>query len=71
MQHNAEDITQQKFPDVLNIGDMYLPLEYYFDPLDERDGITITVPIVFLNDINLTVIEWGVYGFYMIRLSRY
>ena len=63
MQHNAEDVTQQKFPDVLNIGDMYLPLEYYFDPLDERDGITITVPIVFLNDINLTVIEWGVYGF--------
>ena len=42
MQHNVKDITQQKFPDVLSIGDMHLPLEYYFDPLDERDGITVT-----------------------------
>nr|WP_250635898.1 hypothetical protein [Francisella persica] len=34
MKHNAEDITQQKFSDVLSIGDIHLPLEYYFDPLD-------------------------------------
>lgn len=63
MQHDAKDVTQQKFPDVLAIGDMHLPLEYHFDPLDERDGATVTIPIVFLNDINPSVLEWGVYGF--------
>lgn len=63
MQHDAKEITQQKFPDVLTIVDMHLPLEYHFDPLDERDGATVTVPIVFINDINPTVLEWGVYGF--------
>ncbi|API86343.1 ATP-dependent RNA helicase HrpA [Francisella uliginis] len=63
MQHSAEGITQQKFPDVLAVGDMHLPLEYHFDPLDERDGATVTVPIVFLNDINPSVLEWGIYGF--------
>ncbi|AEE26801.1 ATP-dependent RNA helicase HrpA [Francisella hispaniensis] len=63
MQHDAKEITQQKFPDVLTIADMHLPLEYHFDPLDERDGATVTVPIVFINDINPAVLEWGVYGF--------
>lgn len=63
MQHDAKEITQQKFPDVLTIADMHLPLEYHFDPLDERDGVTVTVPIVFINDINPAVLEWGVYGF--------
>lgn len=63
MQHDAKDVTQQKFPDVLIVGEMHLPLEYHFDPLDERDGATVTVPIVFLNDINPNILEWGVYGF--------
>ncbi|QIW09642.1 ATP-dependent RNA helicase HrpA [Francisella sp. LA112445] len=63
MQHDAKDVTQQKFPDVLAIGEMHLPLEYHFDPLDEKDGATVTVPIVFLNDIGPNVLEWGVYGF--------
>lgn len=63
MQHDAENITQQKFPGTLSISDIHLPLEYHFDPLDERDGATVTVPIIFLNDINPTVLEWGVYGF--------
>lgn len=63
MQHDAKEITQQKFPDVLTIGDMHLPLEYNFDPLDERDGATVTIPIVFINNISSAVLEWGVYGF--------
>ncbi|BCD91436.1 ATP-dependent helicase [Francisella halioticida] len=63
MQHDAKEVTQQKFPDVLAIGEMHLPLEYHFDPLDERDGATVIVPVVFLNDINPNVLEWGVYGF--------
>ena len=63
MQHDAKDVTQQKFPDVLSVGEMHLPLEYHFDPLDEKDGATVTVPIVFLNDINPNVLEWGLYGF--------
>ena len=69
MQHDAKEITQQKFPDVLTIADMHLPLEYHFDPLDERDGVTVTVPIVFINDINPAVLEWGCMVFCMTRLS--
>ncbi|WP_150466583.1 ATP-dependent RNA helicase HrpA [Francisella sp. SYW-9] len=63
MQHDAKDVTQQKFPDALAIREMHLPLEYHFDPLDEKDGATVIVPIVFLNDMNPNVLEWGVYGF--------
>ncbi|QIV95694.1 ATP-dependent helicase HrpA [Allofrancisella inopinata] len=63
MQRDAKDITQHKYPDVLTIGDMHLPLEYHFNPLDERDGATVTLPLIFLNEVNPVVLEWGVYGF--------
>ncbi|KEI35439.1 ATP-dependent helicase HrpA [Francisella sp. W12-1067] len=63
MQRDTKDITQHKYPDFLTIGDMHLPLEYHFNPLDERDGATVTVPLIFLNDVNPVVLEWGVYGF--------
>ncbi|GAB4221825.1 MAG: hypothetical protein Kow0076_0840 [Francisella sp.] len=63
MQHDAKDISPLKFPDVFTLGYIHLPLEYCFDPLDEYDGVTVTVPVIFLNDINPIVLEWGIYGF--------
>ncbi|QLE78843.1 ATP-dependent RNA helicase HrpA [Francisella sp. Scap27] len=63
MQHNADDVTQEKYPDTFSVGNMHLPLEYEFDPLSENDGATLTLPLAFLNDINPIVLEWGVYGF--------
>ena len=28
MQHDAERVTQEKYPDTFNLGNMHLPLEY-------------------------------------------
>ncbi|MFC4892646.1 ATP-dependent RNA helicase HrpA [Pseudofrancisella aestuarii] len=63
MQHDASNITQEKYPNTFNVRNMHLPLEYNFDPLSEKDGATLTLPVAFLNDINPIVLEWGVYGF--------
>lgn len=63
MQHDASNITQEKYPNTFNVGNMHLPLEYSFDPLSEKDGVTLTLPVAFLNEINPIVLEWGVYGF--------
>jgi ATP-dependent helicase HrpA len=63
MQNEAEHVTQDKYPDMLSVGNMRLPLEYNFDPLAADDGATLTLPIAFLDDINPNILEWGVYGF--------
>ena len=63
MNNEAEHVTQDKYPDMLSVGNMRLPLEYNFDPLAVDDGATLTLPISFLDDINPNILEWGVYGF--------
>ena len=47
MQHDAELVTQEKYPDTFNLGNMHLPLEYNFDPLAKNDGATLTLPLAF------------------------
>jgi ATP-dependent helicase HrpA len=69
MQHDAEQVTQQKYPDTFNLGNMHLPLSYNFDPLAEDDGAMLTLPLVFLNDIDSVVLEWGVYGFLLDKFT--
>ncbi|MGQ4005347.1 ATP-dependent RNA helicase HrpA [Francisellaceae bacterium CB300] len=69
MQHDAEQVTQEKYPDTFNLGNMHLPLSYNFDPLADDDGATLTLPLAFLNDINPIVLEWGVYGFLLEKIT--
>ena len=69
MQHDAEQVTQEKYPDTFNLGNMHLPLEYNFDPLADDDGTTLTLPLAFLNDIDPVALEWGVYGFLLEKIT--
>jgi ATP-dependent helicase HrpA len=69
MQHDAELVTQEKYPDTFNLGNMHLPLEYNFNPLAKDDGATLTLPLAFLNDIDPIVLEWGVYGFLLEKIT--
>ena len=71
MQHDAELVTQEKYPDTFNLGNMHLPLEYTFDPLANDDGATLTLPLAFLNDIDMVVIEWGVYGLLLEKITAF
>ena len=63
MQHDANEISQEKYPDTFNFDNMYFPLDYHFDPLIENDGANLILPVAFINNINPVVLEWGVYGF--------
>ncbi len=62
-------LKQEKYPDTFNLGNMHLPLEYNFNPLADDDGVTLTLPLAFLNDINPIVLEWGVYGFLLEKIT--
>jgi len=62
MQHNAEHITDEQFPDHIEINGSYYPLEYHFDPGHNCDGITVITPSAGLNALNPQICEWLVPG---------
>ncbi len=50
------------FPDVLEVGNQRLPLEYRFVPGDEADGVTLCVPLPVLNAVSASRCDWLVPG---------
>lgn len=62
MQHQAENVTLDSFPDQLLVNLVPLPLEYHFEPGKNHDGITQTIPLSLLNQTNPERYEWLVPG---------
>ncbi|WP_216092869.1 ATP-dependent RNA helicase HrpA [Candidatus Marithrix sp. Canyon 246] len=62
MQHTADNITAHVFPDYIHINSMTLPLNYHFEPKHEKDGVTVTIPLALLNQLNPAFFEWLVPG---------
>ncbi len=62
MQHAADNITAHVFPDYIHINSMTLPLSYHFEPKHEQDGVTVTIPLALLNQLNPSNFEWLVPG---------
>ncbi len=65
MCHGAEMVTVELFPQTLNIGETPCTLTYRFEPGHPLDGVTLTVPLHLLNQVNEARCEWLVPG--MIR----
>jgi ATP-dependent helicase HrpA len=62
MRREAAEITEQAFPDGLQVGATRLPLEYHFDPGMAADGVTLTVPLPLVNQVSPDRCEWLVPG---------
>ena len=65
MRHGASAITEVQFPEQMTIDGETVPLKYRFEPGHVLDGVTATIPLALLNQLNATVTEWLVPG--MIR----
>ncbi|MDN0085000.1 ATP-dependent RNA helicase HrpA [Crenobacter sp. SG2305] len=65
MQHAAENITEDQFPEWLDTPDGRLRLKYRFEPNHPLDGVTVDVPLPILNRLEPALLEWLVPG--MIR----
>ena len=50
------------FPKTWEVDGHRLDLEYVFDPGDERDGVTVTIPVQLLNQIPAAPFSWQVPG---------
>jgi ATP-dependent helicase HrpA len=50
------------WPEVLDAGGGPLPLSYWFDPADERDGVTVSVSQQWLAALSPEIVDWCVPG---------
>ncbi len=62
MRHEAAGITTQAFPKTLRLGGTDCSATYLHEPGDARDGVTVTVPLFVLNQVNPDRCEWLVPG---------
>jgi ATP-dependent helicase HrpA len=65
MRHAAAAITEEQFPESLPMAGAKLPLKYRFAPGHPLDGLTVTVPLALLNQLDEARLGWLVPG--MIR----
>ena len=62
MRHEAAGITTASFPKTLRLGGIDCVASYLHEPGDAKDGVTVTVPIYSLNQVNEERCEWLVPG---------
>jgi ATP-dependent helicase HrpA len=62
MRHEAAGITTASFPRTIRLGGVDCTATYLHEPSDVRDGITVTVPLFVLNQVNEERCEWLVPG---------
>ena len=62
MRQGAGGVTDAQFPDELALDGLQLSLSYCFEPADEDDGVTVTIPLPALNLLSPQRFEWLVPG---------
>ncbi len=62
MRHGAEGITSELYPERFKLGEVTLPLSYRFEPGHALDGVTLTVPLHLLNQLDPRRLDWLVPG---------
>jgi ATP-dependent helicase HrpA len=62
MRHEAAGITTAQFPPAIEMAGRSFALEYHHEPGGARDGVTMTVPLVALNQVNAAQADWLVPG---------
>ena len=62
MRHEAAGITTEAFPKTMRLGGVDCAATYLHEPGDAKDGLTVTVPLFVLNQVNEERCEWLVPG---------
>jgi ATP-dependent helicase HrpA len=62
MRHEAAGITTESFPKQVRLGGIDCGATYLHEPGDDKDGVTVAVPLYVLNQVNEERAEWLVPG---------
>ncbi len=64
----AHELSPERYPDQLVVRGAMLPLAYKFDPGEDDDGITATVPLALLPQLDPAVLVWTILGWHEAKL---
>jgi ATP-dependent helicase HrpA len=70
MRHEAAGITTAQFPPQLPMAGRSFALDYHHEPGSPRDGVTLTVPLLALNQIDAAKCDWLVPGLVREKVTR-
>src|SRR5881296_2773405 len=70
MRHEAAGITTVQFPHQLKMAGHSFALDYHHEPGSPRDGVTLTVPLLALNQIDAAKCDWLVPGLAREKITR-
>ncbi len=62
MREDAGLAPEELFPDRIKVAGQHFPLEYRFEPGHENDGVSVTVPLEYLNTLEDGRLQWLVPG---------
>jgi len=62
MRRDAGEVTPERFPDAVRVGETKLPLEYRLEPGAANDGVTLTLPMAAAGRVNPSQLGWLVPG---------
>jgi ATP-dependent helicase HrpA len=71
MRHGAANVTEALFPTTLALDGAKLALDYRFAPGHPRDGLTLTVPLALLNQVDEDRLSWLVPGLVRDKVTLY
>ena len=71
MRHGAAHVTEALFPTSLALDGTRLALDYRFAPGHPRDGLTLTVPLALLNQVDEDRLSWLVPGLVRDKVTLY
>ena len=69
MRHGADAITAVQFPEKMTLDGIEIPLKYRFEPSHILDGVTATIPLALLNQLDATSTQWLVPGMLREKLT--
>lgn len=69
LKREAIEVTENQYPETLQIGSLRLPLSYRFEPGHAEDGVTLTVPLPVVKQIPPAVTEWLVPGLILEKIT--
>lgn len=68
MQHKAEHVNTERFPEYLMFAGNRLPCRYHFAPGHPNDGVTVSVPLPLLKHLDTEPSSWLVPGLLLERI---
>ena len=71
MRHEAAGVTDDRYPKTLSMAGTKLQLSYHFEPGSPKDGVTLSIPLALLNQVDARRCEWLVPGLCGEKIQQY